>query len=146
MKTCGLFLLSIALLSTEIQGHENDHCKTDDNCNGTATCCHRKDTSSICKKSCLHESCTSSWDCGTMITLRCCSDQVCRESYDMCPDSDTWPIWVTVVVALSVSVAVLGIVAVILAVYIRHRRASQPGLLAQDSLTSSAYSTRERSI
>ena len=108
-----------------------DECQKDEDCKDVlnptqSSCCHRKFQSSVCREICIDESCIISWDCGTAQELFCCSNHACASSSEKCPShSAKLPVAVTVVVALSVTCAVLGIGGVMIYIYIRHRRRLQ---------------------
>lgn len=108
-----------------------DECQKDADCSNVenstlSSCCHRELQSSVCRETCIDESCIISWDCGTAQELFCCSNHVCASSSEKCPtQSAKWPVWVTIVVALSITCAVLGIGGVMFYIYIRHRRRLQ---------------------
>ena len=128
------FLLLTATLAPSYGG---DQCEYDKDCtkNGTQVCCHRRTEDSqpsVCRETCLDESCDISWDCGEKQDMFCCSNHICKSSSNMCPSDKDFPTWITVVVVLSVLCTVFGIGATMFCIYQRHRsRLSNRLLIAQ---------------
>ena len=136
-------VLLLLLLTASLEAsYGEDECQYNTDCkNGTHACCHRRSQASVCRKTCVDESCSIDWDCGTDLNMICCHDDICRSSWNMCPADNSWPGWITVVVVLSVLCAVFGIGGTILCIYLRNRHRSRlsNGLIVEEPVAASTY-------
>ena len=138
-------VLLLLLLTASLEAsYGEDECQYNTDCkNGTHACCHRRSQPSVCRETCVDESCSIDWDCGTDLNMICCQDDICRSSWNMCPADKYRPGWITVVVVLSVLCAVFGIGGTIFCIYLRNRHRSRlsNGLLVEEPVAASTYGT-----